>query len=98
MQGKDYENQLNIVPEEKASDFDEMISRWGSSAVISKLSEKYFNQRAELARWVKGAVALTYDGRRIKTVLAYIPDAHNGGAERVACLLCKIWADGGGGA
>ena len=85
-----------LPSEEKTAGFDEMISRWGSSAVISKLSEKYYNQRAELARWVKGAASLAYNERRIKTVLAYIPDAHNGGAERVACLLCKIWADGGG--
>ncbi len=85
----------HLAPEEKASGFDEMISRWGSTTVISKLSLKYFNQGAELARWVKGTNSLTYDGRKIKTVLTYIMRASNGGAERVACSLCKFWVDMG---
>lgn len=85
----------NLPTEEKAIGFDEMISRWGSIVTVGKLSEKYFDHRAELARRVKGAASLIYNGRKIKTILAYIPDAHNGGAERVACLLCNIWADGG---
>lgn len=81
--------------EEKAAGFDEMISRWGSTAVVSKLSEKYFDQIAEVARWVKGAASLAYGGKRIKTVLAYCERARGGGAERVACLLCQIWLDMG---
>ncbi len=84
-----------VQMEEKARGFVEMISRWGSIAVVSKLSEKYFNQREELVRWIKGAASLAYDRRQIKTVLAYSPMARHGGAERVACLLCNIWVDMG---
>ncbi len=45
--------------------------------------------------WIRGSNSLTYDGRKIKTVLAYIEVARVGGAERVACVLCGIWADMG---
>ena len=84
-----------LDPAERGSGFDEMISHWGITAVISKLSSKYYDQRFELACWVKGTDSLTYDGRKIETVLAYIPDAHTGGAERVACLLCNVWVNMG---
>lgn len=84
-----------LPSEEKAIGFDEMVSCWGSTAVVSKLSEKYFDQIAELARWVKGAASLAYSGKRIKTVLAYYERARDGGTERVASLLCQIWVDMG---
>ena len=85
----------SLAPEEKASGFDEMISRWGSIEIIGILAEKYFNQKAELAQRLQGATSIAYRRREIKTVLAYVDKAHGGGAERVACLLCQIWVSMG---
>ena len=48
-----------------------------------------------MARWVKGAASLTYDGRKIKTVLTYIENIRNGGAERGTCLFIQIWVNMG---
>ena len=86
-------NTLSV--EDKAAGFDGMVSRWGSAEVIGMLAKKYFNQRAEWVRLVKGATSLVYDGRNIKTVLCYAEKLNDGGIERVVCSLCRLWVDMG---
>ena len=76
--------------EDKAAGFDSMLSYWGSSEVIAKFAENYFEQRIALERLIRDSVSLTYNGRKIKTILLYTQRLNNGGIERVVCHLAGL--------
>ena len=77
--------------EDKAAGFDMMMRYWHPEEVISRLAEMKFHDTAEMAKLLRGAVSLKYDGHPVKTIAAYYHRISNGGAERVLCQLCWIW-------
>lgn len=49
----------------------------------------------ELTRRLKGSQMFLRTKRQVRTIAAYYTRAYNGGAERVMCTLCDVWANAG---
>lgn len=81
--------------EDKGPAFDLMLQYWDAGKVIAKMAQKLWLQRAQTSNWLLGSQSLVYDRRPIRTIGAYYHSCVNGGAQRVFCTLCQLWADMG---
>ncbi len=79
----------------KSVGFDYMITAWKNYNVdcISKIAERFWYERADIAKYVKNSEVLEFTKREIKTIALYYRNIVNGGAQRVVAEMCGILSE-----
>lgn len=84
-----------VTNKDKSAGYDLMLKYWRVAEVVSYISAHYDKQRYDVAKKLKEASSLQYDGRRIKTIATYYHSMENGGVARAMSSLLKLWTEMG---
>jgi len=71
--------------------YEEMCRYWGAERVICRLSEAFSDTEDDLARLLTGMKSPTDAPRPIRRIGTLYHSIRNGGAQRVAAMLCELW-------
>ena len=80
----------NISAEYDMEAFSLLVQTWGIEAVCSMLAEKYWFERADIARRMLNSQCFNLEARPVKTVAIYYRKIQDGGAEKVTAQLSNI--------
>lgn len=75
--------------------WDKYCECWGVSPVISAVTLRFQHHEDEAIAKLSKLKQVQYQPRNIRTVAAFYHMLANGGAQRVAVMLCNIWAEMG---
>ena len=84
-----------VTDKDKSAGYDLMLKYWRVAEVVSYISAHYDKQRYDVAKKLKEASSLQYDGRRIKTIATYYHSMEDGGVARAMSSLLKLWTEMG---
>ena len=84
-----------IDEENKAEAFDLLLTKWRTVEVISTLARDEWYNRYAVAKFLYKSEALKSQKREPKVIAAYYHSCANGGAQRVMCDLCLLFASMG---
>lgn len=84
-----------ISKENKGKAFDLLLSKWSTTEVVTALARSEWFNRYAVAKYLCDSEALKFQKREIKVIGAYYHSCANGGAQRVMCDLCLLFASMG---
>lgn len=87
--------QNEVCDSDKSTAFDLMLKKWNGYEVVSSLASYNWYARYKLANDLKKSETLKCSLKTPKVIAAYYHSCANGGAQRVMCELCSLWASMG---
>ena len=84
-----------VADGDKGEAFGLMLQKWDASEVIGAIARYEWNAKYKVARYLRRTAALKSAPKKAKVIGTFYPSCANGGAERVMCDLCQLFASMG---
>jgi glycosyltransferase involved in cell wall biosynthesis len=87
--------QAHLSPADQPRGFDILVAQWGAADAIAGLAKRSWEQRAEVARAIRGAQAIASRKKAVRTIGTYYHWISTGGIQRVIASLIPLWQEFG---